>query len=158
MKKWPLLLLVSALVAMFSLRCAAAAVDESEDRFLALGDSLATGVGASDPTTTAYVPLFHQFLLAEEGEDTVLINLGHSGDTSSTLISHGHLAAAVTQIESGDVAVVTVDIGGNDVIALLPICSEGLTPPCLTAVNDAFATFSVLRLGRCHPSFSSSTT
>lgn len=117
-------------------------MDESEDRFLALGDSLAAGVGASDPTTTGYVPLFHQFLLAEVSEDTVLINLGHSGDTSSTLISHGHLAAALTQIGSGDVTVVSVDIGGNDFSALLPICSEGLTLPCLTAVNDTFATFS----------------
>ena len=99
-------------------------------------------MGASDPTTTGYVPLFHQFLLTENGEDTVLINLGHSGDTSSTLISHGHLAAALTQIGSGDVTVVSVDIGGNDLFALLPICSEGLTPPCLTAVNDTFTTFS----------------
>lgn len=117
-------------------------LDESGVRYLALGDSLAAGVGASDPTTTAYVPLFHQFLLAEQGEDTVLINLGHSGDTSSSLIAHGHLAAALTQIGLGDVTVVSLDIGGNDFSALVPICSGGLTPLCLTAVNDTFTTFS----------------
>ena len=120
------------------------AANEPEKRYLALGDSLAVGVGASDLATTAYVPLFHQFLLTEEDEDMLLVNLGHSGDTSSDFITHGHLAAALTltAIESGDVEVLTVDIGGNDLFSLLSVCSSGLTPACLTATSTTLTTFS----------------
>ena len=112
-----------------------------DEAYVALGDSVAVGVGASDPTTTGYVPIFHEFLLAEE-DDLTLVNLGHAGDTSSELITHGHLAAALAEIEEGDVEVVTVSIGGNDVRAVIPVCSEGLIPECVSAIGTTFATFS----------------
>ena len=112
-----------------------------DEAYVALGDSVAVGVGASDPATTGYVPIFHEFLLAEE-DDLALVNLGHAGDTSSELVAHGHLAAALAEIEDGDVEVVTVSIGGNDVRAVIPVCSEGLTPACESVIGTTFATFS----------------
>ena len=115
--------------------------DGDDGAYVALGDSVAVGVGASDPATTGYVPIFHEFLLAEE-DDLALVNLGHGGDTSSELIAHGHLADALAEIEEGDVEVVTVTIGGNDVRALIPVCSQGLTPTCVSAIGTTFATFS----------------
>ena len=71
---------------------------DDDEVYLALGDSLVFGMGASDPATTAYVPLFHQFLVAEEDEDVVLNNLGVPGETSTSFINVGQLAAALAQI------------------------------------------------------------
>ena len=58
----PLVLIMSVALVLNS----AVLANDGEHQYLALGDSLAEGVGASDPETTAYVPLFHQFLLAEK--------------------------------------------------------------------------------------------
>lgn len=147
MKKLSLsLILLLAAVAAFALRGEPAHSD-APDTYVALGDSLAVGVGASDPATKGYVPLFHQFLLEEEDDDMVLVNLAHSGDTSTTLITHGHLAAALAEIETGDVEVVTLDIGGNDLLALIeepgqPCSGAGAgTPACFTAVGGVLNTF-----------------
>ena len=134
----PLVLIMSVALVLDS----AVLANDGQHQYLALGDSLATGVGASDPETTAYVPLFHQFLLAEKDGNILLTNIGHSGDTTIDLIAHGHLAAALTVIESGGVEVVTVDIGGNDASAVFPACSGGLTPGCLATFSTTFATFS----------------
>ncbi len=90
--------------------------------YLALGDSLSEGVGASVRGSTAFVPLVRDGL----GEGTELVNLGHSGDTSADLIEHGHLDEAVRQIAArngdgdpdNDVKLVTLEIGGNDLLAL----------------------------------------
>jgi lysophospholipase L1-like esterase len=95
--------------------------------YIALGDSLAAGDGASDPSSTAYVPLFYEYLQgALDIPDLALVNLGHGGDTSADLIEHGHLAKAVDEIRArnfdespdNDVEVVTLDIGGNDLLGL----------------------------------------
>ena len=99
----------------------------AEPLYMALGDSLAVGDGASDPSTTAYVPLFHEYLQeALDIPDLALMNLGHGGDTSADLIEHGHLAKAIDEIRvrnfdespDNDVEVVTLDIGGNDLLGL----------------------------------------
>ena len=136
-------MIVALVVVLITSAFASALVlaDGDEEEYVALGDSVAVGVGASDPATTGYVPLLHEFLLAEE-DDLALVNLGHAGDTSSELIAHGHLAAALAEIEEGDVKVVTVSIGGNDVRAVIPACSGGITPTCVSAIGTTFATFS----------------
>jgi lysophospholipase L1-like esterase len=79
-------------------------------------------VGASDRDATSFVPLVHEGL----GEGVELLNLGHSGDTSDEFITHGHLSEALTQVEQRngdgdpdeDVKLVTLDIGGNDLLDL----------------------------------------
>ncbi len=90
--------------------------------YIALGDSLSAGVGASDPEATGFVPLVHKSL----GEGFDLLNLGHGGDTSRDLLDHGHLDEAIAEIQerngdddqANDVRLVTVEIGGNDLLDL----------------------------------------
>jgi lysophospholipase L1-like esterase len=87
--------------------------------YIALGDSLSAGVGASSPETT-FVELVHQSL----GSRIELMNLGHSGDTSDDLLQGGTLDRAVDTIKarngdgdtSNDVRLVTLEIGGNDLL------------------------------------------
>lgn len=88
--------------------------------YIALGDSLSVGVGASNPAATGFVALVHQGL----GEEFQAINLGHSGDTTQDLVDHGHLEEAIQQIRrrngdddpTNDVKVITLEIGGNDLL------------------------------------------
>jgi lysophospholipase L1-like esterase len=123
--------------------------------YIALGNSLSAGVGASDSETTAFVPLVHRALGANVG----LMNLGHSGDDSEELIEHGHLHAAIAEIGSrngdsspdNDVILVTLEIGGNDLLDLYfdlvvpgtcPNLEEGLRKPvCVEALEDTMAAF-----------------
>lgn len=89
--------------------------------YVALGDSLSEGVGASQ-TSAAFVPLVHEGL----GGDSELLNLGHSGDTSSDLLEHAHLDQAIAEVErrnndggpDNDVKLVTLEIGANDLLDL----------------------------------------
>lgn len=115
--------------------------------YIALGDSLAVGDGASDPASTAYVPLFHEYLReALQIPELALMNLGHGGDTSAELIEHGHLAKAVDEIEArnfdegpdNDVQVVTLDIGGNDLLGLFQsLVMPGTCPDVETFLAEA---------------------
>ncbi len=117
--------------------------------YVALGNSLAVGVGSSDPPNLGYVPLFQEDLTDLLGDPNLsLLNVGHGGDTSTTLITHGHLAAALDELarngdnqSTNDVLAVSIDIGGNDIFGLLFICAGGLTPPCVAAVTATFGTF-----------------
>ena len=158
MKRLLLFLIVPALVAAFTLTSdttySKGPPAKVLPEYLALGDSLGVGIGASDPATTGYVPLFRDFLeskkgLDKKGTELFLNNLSIGGATSSSLISQ-QLSAAVAELEDrngdknkkNDVEVVTVDIGGNDVLALLGICAGGVTPTCTAAISTTFATFS----------------
>jgi len=119
--------------------------------YLALGDSLGWGFGASDPATKGYVPLFRDFLESEVAWDTDLFlnNLSIPGATSSSLIIN-QLPTALAELEArngdkkgnNDVEVVTVDIGGNDLLAIVGACAGGVTPACAAAISSTFATFS----------------
>ena len=90
--------------------------------YIALGDSLSYGVSASDRFTTAFVPLVHASLPAGAG----LWNLGHSGDDSEEIVRYGHLDQAISEIikrnsdfdRENDVVLVTLEIGGNDLLDL----------------------------------------
>ncbi len=90
--------------------------------YIALGDSLSTGVGASDPDATGFVPRVHRGL----GEGWELINLGRSGDTSDDLLSRGLLDAAIALIQQrngdddpdNDAKLVTLEIGGQAILDL----------------------------------------
>jgi lysophospholipase L1-like esterase len=105
--------------------------------YIALGDSLSEGVGASD-RSAAFIPLVQEGL----GEGLDLMNLGHSGDTSSDLLAHGHLERAAAEVgernsdddPNNDVKLVTLEIGGNDLLRLAP--SLILTDTC-TSVERA---------------------
>ena len=155
MKRLLLLLLVpvlvAAVVAGFALTSDSSYSTEPLPEYLALGDSLGWGYGASDPATKGYVPVFRDFLESEDAWDADLFlnNLSIPGATSTSLISD-QLPTALAELEArngdgdpdNDVEVVTVDIGGNDLLALLSVCAGGFTPACQTAIGTTFATFS----------------
>src|SRR3972149_9790532 len=88
--------------------------------YIPLGDSLSEGVGASVRGESDFVPLVRDGLPGE----FELLNLGESGDTSADLIGHGHLDTAVNEMKQrrgdddpdNDVKLVTLEIGGNDLL------------------------------------------
>ena len=100
--------------------------------YVALGDSLSEGIGASAPGSTGFVPLVYDSLPGRYA----LQNLGHSGDTSQQLLDHGHLDDAITTIEQlngdsdadNDVRLLTLEIGGNDLLG--PYFSLVITGGC----------------------------
>ncbi len=108
--------------------------------YIALGDSLSYGVSASDRLTTAFVPLVHAALPAGTG----LLNLGHSGDDSEEIMRHGHLDQATQEITArngdsnpnNDVVLVTLEIGGND---LLDLFFDYVVPGTCPTVGESLA-------------------
>lgn len=130
--------------------------EASVPTYMALGDSLAVGVGASDPSRTGYVPLFHDYL--RENLDCTpgagahcaqldLNNLGFGGATTTTLVQR-QLPTALAELQArnqddnarNDVEVITIDIGGNDVFPLVNVCGGGFTTQCATAIQSTFTT------------------
>ena len=102
---------------------------EAPTRYLAVGDSLAWGDGASVPTQTAYVPLIADYFAgAAHGGAKSSSNLAVRGETTASFIA-GQLPAAMTAIgdPTTDVRMVTVSIGGNDLLDLL----NEPTDPCV---------------------------
>ncbi len=91
----------------------------SRGMYLALGDSLAVGVGATEPGQCGYVGLFGQ-QYGTGGTVETLTNLGVSGETSFSLIRNGQLEQGLKAIADPrtDVHIVTLDIGGNDLLVL----------------------------------------
>jgi lysophospholipase L1-like esterase len=125
--------------------------------YLALGDSVAAGVGASDPAVTGYVPRLYDLLRDEPSceflgrpgcRSLALDNLAVGGATSTTLLT-SQLPAAEDELRAhngdgnprNDVLVVTIDIGGNDVFSVVPSCTAGPTPQCLALVQARLASF-----------------
>lgn len=124
----------------------ATAPSDQSPVYLALGDSLAVGVGASSWPTGGYVPRLLTMLNADRSQDTelVLVNVGRSGADTLSAIEEGQLAEAVAEIEArrvtavttDDVEVITVGIGGNDAFALVPLCSGVIDDACLDAAGQ----------------------
>jgi lysophospholipase L1-like esterase len=122
--------------------------------YIALGDSLSQGFGASDMSKTAFVPLVAANLNGYE-----LLNLGHGGDTSTDLFQHGHFDDAIAKIEErngdadkgNDVRLVTLEIGGNDLLQIYfslvvtgacPDLESSLAKPqCVDALRSALDGF-----------------
>lgn len=79
-------------------------------------------MGTGSTPGHSFVALLAQAL----GEGTQVLNLGHGGDTSGELMEHGHLEQALAEIRArdsddrpdNDVRLVTITIGGNDMLDL----------------------------------------
>jgi lysophospholipase L1-like esterase len=90
--------------------------------YLALGDSLSEGIGARDEKRDAWVPLVAVGL----GSQYELLNLGVAGDDSEELIEDGPLDRGLQEIAArandgvagNEVALITLEIGGNDLLDL----------------------------------------
>ena len=127
---------------------AAAIAQRGAGTYIALGDSLAAGVGATRPNETGYVAALARALAAPGATPAVAAhrNLAVSGETSQSMIDGGQLDAAVAAIARADppVSLVTLDIGGNDLLALLRT-SECSTDPqgdaCLALLDETLVVF-----------------
>lgn len=140
---------IISLSLLMALTCAAMAhATVAPTYYLALGDSLAIGVQPSPngevATNQGYADdLFAVMRLRIPG--LKLTKLGCSGETSGTMISGGvcnyvegsQLAAAVNFLKTHSVALVTLDIGANDIDHCISI--TGVDSGC---VETAFSTVS----------------
>ncbi len=115
--------------------------------YVALGDSLAAGTGSTVPAERGYAAHVWRWLQAEARErvDRV-VNLAIGGETSDTLITGGQLDAALEAIRNPDtdVRIVSLDIGGNDLLGLLadgPCAVDPTGPACQAAVQIAQSQF-----------------
>lgn len=136
---------------------------EQPPAYLALGDSVSVGLGASDPATTGFVPLFRRTVGSElspgQSQDPPgaqqtaaylkLRNIAVSGETSTTFITGGQLDAALAALvernqnssEVDDVEVITLSIGGNDLTPLFATCPTVPLEICLAEANTALTAF-----------------
>jgi acyl-CoA thioesterase I len=116
--------------------------------YLALGDSLAVGVGATRPDETGYVARLSRLLSGSGATPRAraLRNLAISGETSQSMLNGGQLTAAIDAIADSDppVVLVTLDIGGNDLLRLLgtqACASDPLGAECLQMLALTLAEF-----------------
>jgi lysophospholipase L1-like esterase len=124
--------------------------------YLALGDSLSAGIGASDELTTSWVPLVRDAL----GWD--LLNLGVPGDDSFELLYPGgpldqglEMIALRNKdaVAGNEIGVITLEIGGNDLLDIYfdlvipgdcPSLVEALqSEVCVSALENALADYRV---------------
>jgi lysophospholipase L1-like esterase len=115
--------------------------------YVALGDSIAAGDGASS-VFKGYVQLYYGYLQSNGSGVTDLLNKSRAGATSTDLRNQ-QLAPAVAAInESSDTKAVTIDIGLNDLF-FDRNCPTANAPTCpfasnlraiLAALNTALAT------------------
>lgn len=114
--------------------------------YLALGDSVAAGIGAELPARDGYVPLLAG-LLSERlgcaqpdapGCPVQLRNLAVGGATTATLLGD-QLPAALEVLAQDEVRLITVTVGGNDVfVPIVRACVAGPERPgCRAAVDDS---------------------
>jgi hypothetical protein len=114
--------------------------------YVALGDSIAVGNGASSPSK-GYVQLYFGYLESNGSGVTQLANLAQVGATSTLLLSK-ELPGALDDINaSSDTKAVTIDVGYADLL-FDPNCPTANAPTCpfaenlrtlLTALNGALA-------------------
>lgn len=114
---------------------------KDEALYVALGDSLAAGYqpGGSELRDSAY-PALATSRLAGDGADLRLENLGCSGETTTSLLKGGKCTfdegSQIAQAESvlkeakGNVGLVTIDIGGNDLLRCVRLQS-GIDAACV---------------------------
>lgn len=105
--------------------------------YFAFGDSLTAGVGASAPGTKGYVPVFAQRawpILSLPLGPGAHWNLGIPGETSTSMLAPGgQLEKALVELNrrqkdsdpANDIRIITISIGGNDVLGALrrPECT-----------------------------------
>ena len=128
--------------------------------YLALGDSLAVGLQPSAsgdvPTNQGYADdLFDVFHLFKPG--LTLVKLGCSGETTTSMINGGmcknysagvsQLDAAVSFLETHKVALVTIDIGANDVDGCVTLSPLHLDTGCVQTGSMNVSTNLPLILG-----------
>ena len=124
--------------------------------YIAMGDSLAFGVGVTDPAGEGYVALAHQALLGSDryrSRGLQLVNLAVPGATSSDLLQPGgQLDAALREIKArsdsdgpeDDAEIISLNIGGNDLLTLAtrdsPCLKDPGGDPCQQRLRSVLST------------------
>ena len=108
----------ATVVALLMIPLAASCGSEPPLAYVSLGDSLAVGVGSSDPRERGYAPIYRDLLAEETGRNVRLVQLGVSGETSESFVSGAdpQLARAEAALHEDPGAVVTLSLGGNDLL------------------------------------------
>ncbi len=88
-------------------------VSASGQTYLALGDSISTGYGLDNAGTEAFPSLLKNQL----GSDYTLVNKAVNGETTSSLLAR--LSTTEYQNAVIDADLITITIGGNDLMAIL---------------------------------------
>ncbi len=102
------------------------ALNTGGEEYLALGDSVAYGTGASSPRELGYAGVFYQqYLKPARPQFTEYRNLAIPGETAGTFISRAssqsQLEQALAELdqakkEGRNVGIISLTIGGNDVL------------------------------------------
>lgn len=115
-------LLLNSSGTLASPRGATAQPNEASRAYIALGDSIAVGVGSSLPDRRGYPALVQELMETSVGGAVPLVNLAVPGETAATFLADGQFAAFTEQVanfaEAGvPIEVVTVTLGGNELLA-----------------------------------------
>lgn len=127
---------------------ASACSGSEKPTYLVMGDSFATGLGASK-SNLGYVPLFYSFLHDTTKKDMTLVSEAVVGETTASAIATGQLGKALAELRfrnqdtdpTNDVTVITLDLGINDVDTLVRAgqpCAPPIAPNdpgCVSAAN-----------------------
>jgi len=110
-------------------------VQDGAVTYLALGDSVAAGVGATSPETEGYVPVLARLL-----SDRIPLSardLAVPGATTATLLREQLPVALGVLAGDSAVRLVTVTVGGNDVfVPVVQACGRSVEDPaCPQAVR-----------------------
>jgi lysophospholipase L1-like esterase len=90
--------------------------------YIALGDSIAAGVGSSLPRSRSYPALVHTWLEALNGTTLPYVNLGTPGETAESFVAGAQLVAFQAEVERAATAglpimAVTATLGGNELLS-----------------------------------------
>ena len=93
--------------------------------YLALGDSIAAGIGAGRPTEAGYAAIVHGYLERQTGRAVGFANVAVAGETSAGLLAGGQLERALGLVAAAErsgrrVSPITVTVGANDLIRAGP--------------------------------------
>jgi lysophospholipase L1-like esterase len=121
------------------------AYQATPDYYLAVGDSVAVGQGASVPERFGYAGLFNQFYQADHPGEEGLANVAVPGETSASFLS-GQMARALETINDPDteIKVVTLTLGISDLLPVFrtePCASDPGGAACQKAITTARTTF-----------------
>ncbi len=148
--------LLVVLLLLVGLALPGAAEEPSRPMYIALGDSVAAGSGASIEQHQ-YVSWVDRWATSADCRDDMpeacprleLLNLSVGGATSGSLIAT-QLPVALAKIGArnydadpgNDVVLITIDIGGNDLFQpVLAACAGGVTPQCVATIQTVFTTY-----------------
>jgi acyl-CoA thioesterase I len=121
----PLLATLTVVLALGATLLSAAprSVAQSPGVYIALGDSIAAGIGSSLPRERGYPALVHDLATRQSGGFVPFESLAVPGETAATFIAGGQLdrfRASVARAREGGLPLyaVSVSLGGNELLAL----------------------------------------